>query len=398
MSDMNLTASQFSKISAAFSIGYSLTQILAGYMLEKVSFRYLSSGLLLIGSMIGYIFVSTNDPIIAEYTRYVLGFCFSIGSIGALKYLSVVWSSKFGILSNGISILMNLAAAVAASGTIRGLFDTYGWKNCLKVYIIFGLILSVILFITLKVMTEKEKEMALEAKKKQATISSSQEKKISFIESIRNIIRVPHISFSAIYAMTICAASYVLMDGSGNTLLKAKFPQLDAAAISLPATLNMWGAAIGGLFNIYNNQKKISSKNQMLMHAVLCLISVFTLVFGNPGFYTFLICCFFMGFSASGSAISFVWLEKNLAYKYHGTGFGTLNFVSMFFGSAVVQRLSGVILDIVKNNKIKSGVLSYSGYTYLDILDMFKYLLIGITVLAFLSAFFVKDNVKEEEI
>lgn len=386
ISDMHLTASQFSKISAAFSFGYSISQILGGYMLEKISFRYLSSGLLLLASLTGYVFVSYNDPVIAEYTRYVLGVCFSIASIGAYKYISVVWRDQFSILANALSILMNLAAAIAASGTVNTMLATYGWRNFIKVYLVFGVVLAVILYLVLKVMTDKEKENQLQ---------SQQGEIVGFKESIVNIVKVPTITYAAIYAMTICAASYVLMDGAGNTLLKAKFPTLDPIYFSWPAMLNTVGAAFGSLFNIFIGSKKMKTKYQMLIHAILCMIAVFVLVFANPCFYTFVTCCFVIGFTASGCAISFVWLEHNLKHKYHGTGFGLLNFVTMFFGSAVVQSLAGTILDWVKQSRLKTGVQFYEGYTYLDILGMFKYLLVGITILALLSSFFVKDDVRE---
>ena len=65
----------------------------------------------------------------------------------------------------------------------------------------------------------------------------------------------------------------------------------------------------------------------------------------------------------------------------------------MFFGCALVQKLTGYILDMIKNKNLLNGIAYYEGYTYLDLLTMFKFLIIP-ALLCILSIFFIKDKKK----
>ena len=129
----------------------------------------------------------------------------------------------------------------------------------------------------------------------------------------------------------------------------------------------------------------------MIIYGTLSLISLLLIIYGNLSINGFLLCCFFLGFSCSSQNLGFRWVQENVSHKYLGLGFSILNFMCMFFGCALIQKLTGYILDIIKNKNLLNGMAYYEGYTYGDLLTMFKFLIIP-ALLCIFSIFFIMDK------
>ena len=381
-----INASTFSAITSAFSITYGICQPIGGFLLDKLGIKYLSP-ILLLGAALGtYGFSNYSDPSIAIYLRYFIGACFAVSSTGANKYISMFWAKHFTVLVNLLPISMCLAAAVASSGFIKNIMINMGWRSFLKTYSIVGVVLSIALFgiffmiiksnkkknhIHMEDIVEKIKhidEVVEEA------VEEIEEKTVSVFSGIKELVFMPGFILVSLFSVAISSAAYTLMEGWGNTLLGLKFLNLSENSLALPATINMVGNAFGFLYNIYAD--RFSIKKQMLIYAIIGLISLGAIVFIDLSFIGFLVCCFFLGFTCGAQNIGFVFLQKNLSTKYLGLGFGVLNFLCMFFGCALVQKIAGALLDFLKNSAIKSGVIAYEGYRLIDLLNMFKFLFV----------------------
>ena len=380
--DMHLTASGFSEISSAFSITYGLSQPLGGYAMDKIGIKLLCPILLLIGSSSLYIFAGATSPTIAIYCRYVLGIAFCVASTGSYKYLSMVWDKHFAILSNIIPIVMALAASFSASGTIKALMISMGWKNFIRGVAFFGFILAILLYFALSAVSESEEKPVVEG--------NFQEMETSLVEGIKVVTTTPGFLPVTIFSVTISAAAYTIMDGWGNTLLSLKFPALAEAYSSAPATMNMAGNACGFLYNIWASNK-LSIKQQMYVFGLLSLGALSSLIYLDLSCNSLLLCFAILGFSCAGQSIGFLWMQKTLRRKYLGLGFGILNFSCMYFGCALVQKFAGALLDMLKNTAVKNGIPLYEGYRYVDLLQMFQFLLIP-SIISLVIIFFVRNK------
>jgi MFS family permease len=392
-----ISAGTFSSITSAFSISYGLGQPIGGILLDKLGIKYLSP-LLLLGAALGtYGFSNYIDPTIAVYIRYFIGICFCVSTTGANKYFSMLWSKHFTVLVNLLPVSMCLSAALASSGFIRNLMVKMGWRCFLKNYGILGMILSVALFVVLslvlKTVIKKNEHMEFD----NVEINSQVEVKtnldstnnVSIMSGIKELIFLPGFIFVALFSVAISSAAYTLMEGWGNSLLGLKFPHLSASSLALPATINNIGNAFGFLYNIWADRFTI--KKQMLIYGIIGLASLGAIVYINLPFMGFLVCCFFLGFTCAAQNIGFVFLQRKLSNKYLGLGFGLLNFLCMFFGCALVQKIAGILLDLLKKNSISGGIQFYEGYRYIDLINMFKFLFIP-GIIALLAVFFFKEN------
>jgi MFS family permease len=376
-----VTATEFSKISSAFSIAYGLSQPIGGFAMDKIGIKYLCPALLLIACGATYIFAAHTDISVAIYSRYILGTCMCVASTGGFKYISLVWTKDFNILSNILPILMSLSAMLASSAFVANIMRNIGWRNFLKIYAVVGVGLAVLLYICL---------MAVFSKKDEKNEEVKDTKPVSLLEGIKEIISLPGFFPVTLYTIAISAAAYLLMDGWGNTLLSMKFPALPLSSLSAPATVNNLGTAMGFVYNIWASSK-ISIKKQMAVYAVIGLVALGLILYVDISFNVFLLCCFLLGYTCAAQNIGFMWLQSNLSSKYLGLAFGLLNFACMFFGCALVQKLAGNILDSIKNTALASGVPFYNGYRYGDLIEMFQYLFIP-GIIALLIIFLVKNQ------
>lgn len=377
-----ISAGTFSKITSALSIAYGLGQPIGGYLLDKVGIKYLSP-ILLLGAAIGtYAFSNYIDPSVAVYLRYFIGACFCISSTGANKYVCTLWSKYFTILVNLLPISMCLSAAFASSGIVRNLMESIGWRNFLKMYSGIGIVLAISLFVSFSLVLKNNNNKVNQD-------IPSENTNVSALTGFKELLFLPGFIYVGLFSVAISSAAYTLMEGWGNTLLGLKFANLSPTDLTLPASINMIGNAVGYAYNIWADRFAI--KKQMLVYGVIGIISLGSIVFLNLCFTGFLICCFFLGFTCAAQNIGFVFLQRNLPNRYLGFGFGILNFMCMFFGCALVQKIAGILLDMLKNNSIKAGMAFYDGYKYMDLINMFKFLFIP-TIIAFVATILFKEK------
>ena len=76
--------------------------------------------------------------------------------------------------------------------------------------------------------------------------------------------------------------------------------------------------------------------------------------------------------------------------KYLGLGLGILNFSCMYL-CILVQKFTSAPLDMLKNTALKNGVAFYEGYRYVDLVQMFQFLLIP-SIISVVIVFFVKNQ------
>jgi MFS family permease len=394
----SINASKFSEISSAFSLTYSLFQIIGGFALDKVGVRIMYPILGIGASICTYMFAGYTEHNMGIYIRYMLGACFSISSTGSYKYLSIFWKDKFNILANMMPVLMCASAAFASTQFVKLYVAKIGWRNFLKFLSGFGLLITILLLITFNILFNlyKNHNSSMEENNNSNNLKEEnlikEEESISIFTSIKEVILLPGFMYVCLFAIAGSSAAYVLMDGWGDTLYQLKYPGI--IPFMAPASANMIGNAIGYMYNIIAD--KLTLKKQMLIYGIVNLFALILILYVKICTRTFLTCCGLLGFVCASQNIGFLFLQRKLSNKYLGLGFGLLNFLCMFFGCTLAQKFAGTILDSIKNKNILSGMAPYLGYKYADLLSAFKFLMIP-ALLALLAAIFFKDNSKSNK-
>ena len=219
--------------------------------------------------------------------------------------------------------------------------------------------------------------------------STNELSQLSLIKSLKLILNKDYIVM-VIFVTCIAPVSPLLMVGWGNDFFEIKFGSEMHSIASMPATLNLIGAASGFIYNIFTY--KISTKKQMLLYCVISAFSLFILL-TTTNIALFFICCFFIGFVNGGHVIGVTWCQANIDKRCTSLSLGILNFLMMFLGNAVIQNISGIILDFSKSHsKIISSV---SKYNYEDFVYMFNFMFIPIFI-SFLCILLIKKKTKSE--
>lgn len=385
----SMNASKFSEISSAFSLTYSLLQVIGGFALDKIGIKFLYPILGIGASVSTYMFSGANSHSTAVHIRYILGACFSIASTGSYKYLSIFWKNKFNIFANLMPIFMCGGAAFASTQIVKLYVAKIGWRNFLKFYSILGFTLTASLLIGLNILFNlyKQKEMHQNQEDSKNKDTKEVEESGSILQGIKEVFLLPGFIYVGLFGIAGSSAAYVLMDGWGDTLYQLKYPGI--IPFMAPASANMIGNAIGYLYNIIAD--KFSIKKQMLIYGVVGLLALMLILYVKICTNTFLFCCGLLGFVCASQNIGFIFLQRKLSNRYLGLGFGLLNFLYMFFGCTLVQKFTGIILDNIKNNNILNGMSPYIGYSYGDLLSTFKFLLIP-SLLALIAVILFKDD------
>jgi MFS family permease len=381
-----VNATNFSKISGGFSIGYSLMQPIGGYLLDKFGIKLIYPLLLIFASIANFFFVNSSSISTMVFYRYLIGGFFCIASTGSMKYISIIWHKHFTFIFSLSKFLMCFASAIAASTTIKIYMNIYGWRKILHMYSLLGIIFAIVLYLSLYLVLNKKYNDDLIPPIEEETKSP-----VKILDGLKYLFKKEGFWWMSLFSLGSSSVAYVLMDGWGNSLLALKFPHMSMLDIISPATMNMYGNGIGHLYNIF--AKKLKLKLQMIIYGLVGLFSLLSIIYFDLSLNGFLLCCFLLGFTCSSQNLGFRWVQENVSHRYLGLGFSILNFMCMFFGCAVVQKLTGYILDIIKNRNLLNGMTYYNNYTYGDLITMFKFLIIP-AVLCILSIFFIKDEKK----
>jgi MFS family permease len=379
-----ITATVFSEISSAFSISYSIFQPVGGYLLDKYSFSKVYTLFFVLGVLFNFFFTKGTTIFSLLILRYIMGFFFCISSTGSMKYISLIWHKNFILMMSISKLLMNGSGAFASSNYIYNIMEKYGWRNTILFTNIIGVLISLILFFSLKYLfiynNKKEKDLSKEVEKTYVT-------KITLVDSLKNIFNTNGFISISIFSVFTSASAYLLMDGWGNTLFNLQYSN-NLSYIS-PATLSLLGACLGNFLNIWS--EKIPLKIQMFIYSFLGFLSLVLIIYGPKLPYIFLFSCFLIGINYAVQNLSFRWIQENIKDEFLGFAFSIFNFICMFFGCALIQKFAGFILDLVKEKSINSGINFYKGYIYNDLISLFKFLMIPV-LLSFIFIFFMKNN------
>jgi MFS family permease len=379
-----ITATIFSKISSAFSISYSIFQPLGGYLLDKYSFSLIYTLFFLLAALCTLFFTKGKTIFALITLRYIMGFFFCISSIGSMKYISVIWNKNFVLMMNLLKLAMNGSGAFASSNYIYNIMEKYGWRNTILFSSIIGIIVSFILFFILKYLFIYHKQNNRNVSEE---LNRDYIKEITLIESLKNIFNTDGFVYICIFNLLAATSGYLLMDGWGNTLFNLQY--YNSLNYISPATLSLLGACFANFLNIWSG--KISLKFQMFIYSICNLLALILIIYGPQFPYIFLVSCFLIGMNCAVQNLTFTWIQQNIKREFLGFAFSIFNFICMFFGCALVQKSSGFILDLVKKQSINNGVNFYKGYKYIDVIILFKFLIIP-TLLSFVFIFLMKNN------
>jgi len=380
MSAFGVTATAIGTLSAFYFFTYGPLQLPVGILTDRYGARKLLALASLIAGLGSLLFA-----IAQEYWVAALGRCFmGIGSAFAfvcMIYISSHWfkESKRGILI-GLANGAGMIGAIMGEGPLRLVMHSYGWRLSLFGLGLFGVFLA--LFIYLLVRNGPQKILEKEVKNKKRPIPIR--KKLS---------AVCHCHQNWLVAM-VSLFSYVATPGFAGLWGIPFIHNLYNISIELSGfavSMIFVGWAIGGpLFGQISDRLK-TKKPILIFSGVICAFLIAWIIYipnlPLPLLFTLL---FLLGLVSGAQLLTYGYAIDVSPDFAKATSTAFTNFVAIM-GSAVMQMLIGILLDLQWTGNMAQGVRVYSDSAYILAMTCFP---ICFLISAFLSLFLQKKTKK----
>lgn len=380
MSDQLMAAFQISAgtlglISSVYFYSYTLMQVPAGMLYDKLGAKKVITGAATICALGSLLFGLAPNVTISGLARFLMG----TGS--ACAYLGVLAVCVRWIPARNFPIFAGLAQSLGSLGAATGqaplatLINTYGWRHSVFVLGIIGFILAFLIYTLLK------------DGPNQKTFQFKPKKHPHFKTAIKDIVKKPQNWWVSAFALLIWTPMPIFASLWGVPFFMAKYHLTNVHAGTLIAMI--WiGTAFGGPFlgwlTLHFKRRHILMSSATLGLAV----SLFMIYMSSLSYTACAICSLLYGIACSSQAITFSFVRDNNDNNIVGTAMG-FNNMAVVLGGAIFQPVVGVILDNHWQGRILNGAHIYNIHSYeIALICVPLCFIVGI----FVMKFFVKEK------
>ncbi len=326
--------SVFGIIIVYYYYAYTPLQILAGIIIDKYNKKYILTIACLLCAIGTLIFFNTNNTEIAKIGRFITGLGSAFAYIGILKIARIYLPKKYFATISGLGICIGMGGAIIGELFISKMIVIYKLKDILNIIIIIGILLSLIIFITIK-----------EQKK---IINKQKNNKKSTIKIIKEIVKTKILWINGIIGCLTFLPITVFAELWGIPFLEytAKLDKITAATCS---SLIFMGFCIGGpLWGLISDKIK-KRKTPMLIGILLSSIIIFDVIFNTSNkYYILYIQLFLSGFLLSSQTLNFAIANDISNTKTSATVIAFTNTIIML-GGLIIQPTIGYVLKLLEN-------------------------------------------------
>jgi predicted MFS family arabinose efflux permease len=140
-------AASFGTLAGYYYIGYSSAQIPLGIMLDRLSFRFVTSVAIATSAVGTMMFVTANDWDLLLFGRFLIGAGSGVAFLAVAKIIKIRFDEKFHSMLIGLSFSFGLIGAVFGSTPMKLLFEHFGYDYTFNVLTVIGFVLAVMMLI-----------------------------------------------------------------------------------------------------------------------------------------------------------------------------------------------------------------------------------------------------------
>ena len=149
-------ASSFGTLAGYYYLGYSGSQIPLGIMLDRLSFRFVTSLAIATAAIGTLTFVTTSDWNMLLFGRFLIGVGSGVAFLSVAKITKTYFDEKYHSLLLGFSFTFGLIGAVFGVTPMRFLFDRFGYNDTFTVLAFTGFFIAAIILIFGKINNEQK--------------------------------------------------------------------------------------------------------------------------------------------------------------------------------------------------------------------------------------------------
>lgn len=381
----NLSASGFGLLSSAYYLAYVPMQLPVGVMLDRYGPRRLLTFACLICVIGTFLFTGTSIFWVAALGRFFVGFGSAFAFVGVLK-LATIWLPEDRLaMVSGITSALGPIGAMLGDNFLEMFVEHWGWIKTLNVTALFGIVLTVILWLGIRDNKRAHRQCGTVPNLKKGLID------------LGIIIRNKQIWVNGMYGCLVYLPTTVFAELWGIPYL-IHAHGLTTHAAGLANSLLFLGFIIGAPLMGYISDRLHRRKFPMLFGASGAAV-VMMMILYLPGLNHSNIqaLMFLLGLLYSAQAIVFAVGRELSPGEAAGTAMAVTNMIVML-GAMFLQPLVGHLLDFSLSTHTGGAALvdaAVSNVQKLYTVDDYQFALsvipLGILIAAILT-FFLKET------
>ena len=155
-----IDASSFGTLAGYYYLGYSISQIPLGIMLDRLSFRFITSLAIATASIGTLIFVTTDNWSMLLFGRLLIGAGSGVAFLSVAKIIKSCFEEKYHSPMLGFSFSFGLIGAAFGTTPMKYLFDQFGYDIVFNILAVIGFVISAIILLLGKLDNDKETSSA----------------------------------------------------------------------------------------------------------------------------------------------------------------------------------------------------------------------------------------------
>jgi MFS family permease len=347
----NANAAQLGLLASAFFYAYTLFQIPAGLILDKVGCRVLLTIATIICAAGTLYFAVATTLYSAALARFITGLGSTVAFICTL-YIVLRWfpARRFALMA-GIAQFMSGIGAIGGEAPLALLKNALGWRNTSWLLALIGFGLAIIIFAFLRDHPKHTREIA------RAT------PRVPIFEGLTHIIRQPQMWWIALYAFASWAPATAFASLWGVPFLKTS---LHLSTVWATGAMSwIWvgiavsSPTIGWLSDHLHNRCW-----PLTIAPLIGLIALIIIIYLSPSSTMLLwLLLFVAGIGGAGQTLIFALVKDINPLKYTSIANGFTNMAVVASG-AVLQPLIGTFIDWHWKGLSFQGIPIYSTADY----------------------------------
>lgn len=219
MHDFELSTDMFASLSGYYYLGYGISQIPLGIMLDRLSYRFVTTSAISCTALGIILFASFDNWYILLLSRFLTGFGSGICFLSVAKITKLCFDEKYQSMLIGFAFTLGLIGAVFSTTPLIILFDQYGYHNILNLLaiVIFAIGGLIFIFGDIKNCDSNspsfskisESLLAVICKKRLILLGVAGGMLVGTLEGFADVWAIPF--FSQVYGFSVIDSSYIIM-------------------------------------------------------------------------------------------------------------------------------------------------------------------------------------------
>lgn len=366
-----ITTSMLGVLISFFYYSYTALQIPCGLILDKLGPRNIICGSIILSAFGSFLFASTNQLIIAQIGRCLIGMGGACAFIACLQIASLLFEEKYFAILAGVSNMMGTLGALCGGFPTARSVNNIGWQKTVLLLAAIGLVIAVFAFAFIPRSLKSNSSEYENKTFKEIFWKVIRNKQIIIIGLVGGFMYLPISAFSELWAVPFFMSKY----------------NIDNETASLASAILFIGFAVGSV-PVALIARKIDSYIKTIKFSIISVALLFIpLIYIDNLMFSFVI-VFAIGILTAAEVLTFTCAKINESEDHSGTAIAFANALVMLVGS-IFQPVLGMMLDFFWTNEISvGGVRIYNVCAYQKAMLMLPLCL----AIAFVISMFFKEK------